>query len=86
MLRDLNAVGRQETGRWLNNRVESSYLPFRRRKQVMQRFRRMKSLHKFCAVHATVHNHFNRDRHLIRRGHFSPRRSAAQVEWKAFAT
>jgi len=41
---------RQETGRWLNNRAENSYLPFRRRERAMLRFRRMQTLQKFVAV------------------------------------
>ncbi len=53
-----NAV-RQETGRWLNNRGENSHQPFRRRERAMLRFRRMKTLQKFVAVHASVQNHFN---------------------------
>jgi len=36
-------VDRQETGRWLNNRVENSHLPFRRRERAMIYFRRMRS-------------------------------------------
>ena len=28
-------AGRQETGRWLNNRAENSHLPFRRRERAM---------------------------------------------------
>lgn len=85
-LRDLNAVGKQEAGRWLNNRLENSHLPFRRRERAMQRFRQMKTLQKFNAVHAALHNHFNQDRHLISRDHFKARRSAALVEWKSLAT
>ena len=30
----------------------------------MLRFRQMKSLQKFAAVHSAVHNHFNKERHL----------------------
>jgi hypothetical protein len=33
----------------------------------MERFRRMKTLQKSAAVHDTVHNHFNQERHLISR-------------------
>jgi len=33
----------------------------------MQRFRREKTLQKFVAVHASIHNHFNQERHLNRR-------------------
>jgi putative transposase len=39
--------GRQETGRWLNNRCENSHQPFRRRELAMQRFRSMRSLQTF---------------------------------------
>lgn len=46
----------------------------------MQRFRQMRTLQKFSAVHAAFHNHFNQDRHLIK-----ARRSAALAEWKALA-
>ena len=58
----MKAIGnacRQETGRWFNNRAENSHLPFRRRERAMLRFRRMRSLQKFAAVHSSVHNHFN---------------------------
>lgn len=43
-LRDLGATDLQSTGRWLNNRVENSYLQIRRRERAMHRFRRMRSL------------------------------------------
>ena len=56
-LKEIGAAGRQETGRWLNNRAENSHLPFRRRERAMLRFRRMRSLQKFASVHASVYNH-----------------------------
>jgi putative transposase len=49
----------------------------------MQRFRRMRSLQKFAAVHASVINHFNQDRSLSKRDHFKQNRSAALVEWRS---
>ncbi len=55
-LRDLGALDKQRRGRWLNNRVENSQLPFRRRERAMQRFRRMRSLQKFASVHSSVYN------------------------------
>jgi putative transposase len=61
-----NAV-RQETGRWLKNWAESSHQPMRRRERAMQRFRYKRSLQKFAAIHSSVHNHFNRERHLYSR-------------------
>jgi putative transposase len=81
-LKDLGIDDRREMGRWLNNRVENSHLPLRRRERVMQRFRRMKSLQKFASVHANVHNHFNSERHLIDRQTYKNRRSAALAEWQ----
>ncbi len=52
-LKELGAEDRQVTGRWENNRVETSQ-PFRRRERAMLRFRRMHSLQKFAAVHSSV--------------------------------
>lgn len=73
---------KQEVGRWANNRVENSHLPFRRRERAMLRFRQMKSLQKFASVHANVHNHFNLDRHLTDRQTYKTARSAALAEWQ----
>jgi len=81
-LRELGASERQETGCWLNNRVENSHLPFRRRERAMLRFRRMRSLQKFAAVHASVSNHFNQVRSLSSRPHFKANRAAALSEWR----
>ena len=81
-LRDLGAADRQETGRWLNNRAENSHLPFRRRERAMLRFRRMRSLQKFAAVHASVSNHFTLDRSLSSRPNFKAYRAAALAEWR----
>ena len=73
---------KQETGRWLNNRAENSHQPFRRRERAMLRFRRMQTLQKFVAVHASVHNHFNQERHLYSRDNFKLNRAAALAEWR----
>ena len=82
----MNEIGnadRQEVGRRLNNRAENSHQPFRRRERAMQRFRSMKTLQKFGAVHAQVHNHFDQERHLVTRQVYKQRRSAALAEWRA---
>ncbi|CUH49250.1 hypothetical protein RUA4292_03445 [Ruegeria atlantica] len=81
-LKDMGALEKQQTGRWLNNRVENSHLPFRRRERAMQRFRRMRSLQKFAAVHSSVNNHFNQERSLTRRDTFKLTRAAALAEWR----
>jgi len=85
----MKAIGnadKQETGRWLNNRAENSYQPFRRRERAMLRFRRMRTLQKFVAVHASVHNHFNQERHLYSRSNFKLNRTAALAEWRCICT
>ncbi len=76
---------RQECGRWLNNRAEYSHQPFRRREGAMANFRDIKTLQKFAAVHASIHNHFNLDRHLNCRDIFKQNRSAALAEWRQLA-
>ena len=81
-LRELGADYRQVTGRWLNNRVENSHLPLRRRERDMQRFRRMRSLQKFAAVRSSVCNHFNLERHLYSRDNFKRNRAAVLAEWR----
>ena len=77
--------GYQETGRWLNNRAEHSHQPFRRREGAMARFRDIKTLQKFAAAHASIHNHFNQERHLYNREAFKLNRSAALAEWGQLA-
>ncbi len=81
-MREMGNEVRQEIGRWLNNRAENSHQPFRRREQAMARFRSSKSLQKFASIHASVHNHFNQERHLISRQVFKSHRAAALAEWR----
>ena len=76
---------RQETGRWFNNRAENSHQPFRRRERAMAKFRSTKTLQKFASIHASVHNHFNQERHLCCRQHFKFNRSVALAEWRHIA-
>lgn len=70
-------------GRWNNNRAENSHLSFRRRERAMLRFRRMKTLQKFAAVHGSVHNHFAHERDLVSRKVYKERRAAALEAWRA---
>jgi len=84
----MNVIGNaadQTCGRWLNNRAENSHQPFRRREGAMAKFRDVKTLQKFAAVHASIHNHFNHDRHLNRRDIFKQHRFAALAEWRQLA-
>ncbi len=75
-------AGSQACGRWLNNRAENSHQPFRRREAAMAKFRDMKTLQKFAAVHASIHTNFNQDHHLNRRDIFKQNRSSALAEWR----
>lgn len=81
-LKVIGASTLQKTGRRMNNRAENSHLPFRRRERAMQRFRRMRSLQMFSAVHASVFNHFNSERSLSSRANFQRNRAAALAEWR----
>lgn len=85
-LKVIGAEDRQQTGRWLNNRAENSHLPFRRRERAMLRFRRMRSLQKFAAVHASVYNLFNTERSLYSRPNFKLNRAAALAEWRGLCS
>jgi putative transposase len=84
-MKAIGNVERQESGRWFNNRAENSHQPFRRREGAMANFRGIKTLRKFAAIHASIHNHFNHDRHLNRRDVFKQKRSAALAEWRQLA-
>jgi len=48
----------------------------------MAKFRDMKTLQKFAAVHASIHNHFNQERHLNSRDIYKQNRAAALAEWR----
>jgi putative transposase len=82
-MKEIGNAEKQEVGRWANNRCENSHQPFRRRERAMLRFRQMKSLQKFSSVHASVHNHFNQERHLTDRETYTANRSAALAEWRS---
>ena len=81
-LRELGGSGRHQAGRWRNNRAENSHRPFRRREHAMLRFRRMRSLQKFAAVHSSVYNHFNLRRSLCSRDNFKLNRASALAKWR----
>ena len=81
-MKEIGNEARQTTGRWLNNRAENSYQPFRRRERAMTRFRSATSLQKFASIHSSLHNHFNQERHLYNRQGFKLKRSIALSEWR----
>jgi putative transposase len=77
---------KHEVGGHINNLVENSHPPFRRRERAMLRFRQMRTLQKFAAIYASDHNHFNLERHIIDRQTFKERRSAALAQWRLIAS
>ena len=81
-MNEIGNAARQVVGRWLNNRAENSHQPFRRRERAMAQFRSTKALQKFTAIHASIHNHFNQERHLYNRENFKLNRTAALAEWR----
>ena len=85
-MKELWNTEKQEVGRWANNRAENSHFPFRRRERAMLMFRQMKSLQKFPSLHASVHNHFNSQRHLVDRKTYKTARSTASAEWQNLMT
>jgi putative transposase len=51
----------------------------------MAKFSGIKTLQEFASAHASIHDHFNRDRHLNRRNIFKQNRAAALAEWRGLA-
>jgi putative transposase len=49
----------------------------------MLQFRRIRTLQKFASVHASIHNHFLTEHHLLNREHFKQSRAATLAEWRA---
>jgi putative transposase len=63
----------------------TQHQPFRRCEGAMAKFRDIRTLQKFAAVHASIQNHFHQDRHLRRRKIFKQKRSVALAEWRQLA-
>ncbi len=82
----MKVIGRTErphTGRWLNNWAGTIHQLFRRKNPAMLPFRRMRCLQKFLAAQASVHNHFNQERHLYSQDSFKLNRAAVLAEWRS---
>ena len=84
-MKELGHAAKQSIGRGLNNRCENSHQPLRRRERAMGKFRSMKALQKFTAIPASLHNHFNLERHLTSRSTFKRDRAIALGEWRELA-
>lgn len=78
-MKALRAIDKRDVGRLLHNRAENSHQPFRRRKRAMLRFRQMRSLQKFAALHASIHSSFYQERHFISRQNFGPQTFGSKI-------
>lgn len=76
-LREIDNKDHQQTGRWLNIRLENSHQHFRRRQRAMPTFRSPATLQKIASIQASVRNRFNQERHFYRRNVFKDNRSTA---------
>jgi putative transposase len=81
--RHLRLTCPHEQGLRKNNRAENSHQAVRRRERKMQRFKSAGSAQRFLSIHATVHNTFNLQRHLISRSTLRTFRAEATADWDA---
>src|ERR671938_1739431 len=79
---EIGLSARHEQGRRRNNRTENSHQATRRRERKMQGFKSPGSAQRFLSCHATVHNLFNLQRHLISRPTLRRFRVAALEQWR----
>ncbi len=82
-MKDISNEDKRETGRYQNNRIESSHLPFRRRERAMLRFRRRPHLQKVASTHTSIYNYFNVQCHLSSRPIVKANRENALQEWRS---
>ncbi len=71
--------------RYLNNRVEVSHQPTRRRERHMQRFKSARHAQRFLSVHSRIHNHFQLRRHRLTANEHRAARDLAFRTWSEVA-
>ena len=67
--------------RYLNNRVENSHRPTRRRERQMQRFKSMRQAQRFLSAHAFISDHFRPRRHRMTASRYRAKRAKAFKTW-----
>ena len=85
-MNELGNAKKQEVGRWPNNRVESSHLPFRRREGAMLGLRQMRHVTEVRLRPRQSPQSSSHKRHLIDRQAYKQRRSAALAGWQHLAS
>ncbi len=71
--------------RYLNNRVEVSHQPTRRRERQMQRFKSPRHAQRFLSIHSRIHNHFQLRRHRLTASEYRAARDFAFQVWRDVA-
>jgi len=66
----------------LNNRIEVSHQPTRRRERQMQRFKSARHAQQFLSIHARIHNHFQLRRHRLSASDHRAARNIAFQVWR----
>jgi putative transposase len=80
--RDILPEVRHRTGRYLNNRAESSHRPTRRRERQMQRFKSPEQAQRFLSAHGMIYGHFRPRRHLRTAAQYRRARAKAFRIWQ----
>jgi putative transposase len=70
------------TSRYLNNRVENSRRPTRRRERQMQRFKSPGQAQRFLSAHGLIYGHFRPRRHLMTANQYRRARNKAFRLWR----
>jgi putative transposase len=69
----------------LNNRVENSYRPVRKRERVLQRFKSTAHAQQFLEAFSAVHNHCRPRRYLLSAPHYRQPRTVRFLQWREAA-
>ena len=69
--------------RYLNNRIEVSHQPTRRRERHMKRFKSVRHAQQFLSSHSQIHNHFQLRRHHLPAAEYRAARDAAFAIWRS---
>ena len=68
--------------KYLNNRIEVSHQPTRRRERQMRRFKSARHAQRFLSTHARIHDHFQLRRHRLTAAQHRAARDAAFEAWR----
>ena len=69
--------------RYLNNKIEVSHQPTRRRERHMKRFKSLRHAQQFLSSHSQIHNHFQLRRHHLSAAEYRAARDTAFAIWRS---